>query len=241
MTSLELMGVSVDAPRSVVRDLTVTLGTRDNEVRLAVLLGPADFDGAPLARILVGTAACAEGRITLAGQDVTAQPPGRRDIALVPAGGGMLPHLTIRENISYGVRLRGSGRVTRHDEDLLDDLAKGLGIAEDLDRRPADCAVEESLRAGLARALMRLPSVVVIDATGRNAEAEVIAESGDAEPAACRLAGYVLDRWPHTGVLVLTGDEAVAAWARGRAGRVVRMDGTGQCLVDADPTGKGAG
>src|SRR2546421_246396 len=167
MTSLELMGVSVDAPRSVVRDLTVTLGTRDNEVRLAVLLGPADFDGAPLARILVGTAACAEGRITL--------------------------------------------------------------------------AVEESLRAGLARALMRLPSVVVIDATGRNAEAEVMAESGDAEPAACRLAGYVLDRWPHTGVLVLTGDEAVAAWARGRAGRVVRMDGTGQCLVDADPTGKGAG
>src|SRR2546421_11797113 len=110
MTSLELMGVSVDAPRSVVRDLTVTLGTRDNEVRLAVLLGPADFDGAPLARILVGTAAGAEGRITLAGQDVTAQPPGRRGIALVPAGGGMLPALALPGETGDGGRPGGPGR-----------------------------------------------------------------------------------------------------------------------------------
>ncbi|MET8373664.1 ATP-binding cassette domain-containing protein, partial [Micromonospora profundi] len=69
------------------------------------LVGPPAV-GTAVARVLVGLAAPVTGRIMVGARDVTALPPPRRQIGYVPAGGALLPQLTVRRNIEYGQRKR---------------------------------------------------------------------------------------------------------------------------------------
>jgi ABC-type sulfate/molybdate transport systems ATPase subunit len=114
-----------------------------------------------VARVVVGLAAPVAGRILVGGRDVTDLPPLRRQIGYVPAGGALLPHLTVARNISYGQRRRQRVR------DVADGwaavLVDRLELAPTLALRPHLLSEAQRFRVALARAMACLPEVLVID------------------------------------------------------------------------------
>jgi ABC-type sugar transport system ATPase subunit len=98
--ALRLKQLSVSAPSGPVE---VSARVAPGQLGAIVLPPPA---ARAVARVVAGLAAPRSGRILVGERDVTALAPARRQIGYVPAGGGLLPHLTVRRNIGYGLRRR---------------------------------------------------------------------------------------------------------------------------------------
>ncbi|MEV1146889.1 ATP-binding cassette domain-containing protein, partial [Micromonospora sp. NPDC049799] len=126
----------------------------------AALRAPARL-GTALARVVVGLTPPVDGKVLVSDRDVTALPPNRRRIGYVPAGGALLPHLTVRRNIAYGWRRRERVR------DVVDDwtatVVDRLELAPTLDLRPHLLSEAQRFRVALARAAACLPEVLVVD------------------------------------------------------------------------------
>ena len=133
----------------------------DGEI-LAVA-GPPGFGGTTLARLVAGVVRPSSGTVLINGVDVIDIPAARLPVGLVPAGGGLLPHLTVEENVTYGARLLGRpNAVIRH---RLDAVADRLELLPSLGLLPHEISPGQRFRAALARAAMRSPQVLVVDAT----------------------------------------------------------------------------
>lgn len=121
----------------------------------AVAVVAADADAATaLADVLLGLARPLGGSVHYRDRDVTAEPPGRRGIALVPVGGGLLPHLSVERNVAYG-------GVRTHAADRIRDLQlEGIRAL-----RPHDLSPAQRLRVAVARALchQRDPVAIVFE------------------------------------------------------------------------------
>ncbi|MEU6078331.1 ATP-binding cassette domain-containing protein [Micromonospora sp. NPDC047074] len=117
--------------------------------------------GTALARVVSGLAAPVAGRILVDDREVTALPPPHRRIAYVPAGGALLPHLTVRRNITYGQRRRE--RVRQMADDWTATVVDRLELAPTLELRPHLLSEAQRFRVALARAVVCLPEVLVID------------------------------------------------------------------------------
>ncbi|MFI9528462.1 ATP-binding cassette domain-containing protein [Micromonospora rosaria] len=117
--------------------------------------------GTAVARVVVGLTPPRAGRILVAGRDVTGLPPPRRQVGYVPAGGALLPHLTVRRNIEYGQRKRE--RVHEVANDWVDSLVTHLELAPALDLLPHLLSEAQRFRVALARAAACLPEVLVVD------------------------------------------------------------------------------
>jgi ABC-type thiamine transport system ATPase subunit len=114
--------------------------------------------GERLADVLLGLARPTSGSVCLDERDVTDLPPGERGIALVPAGGGLLPHLRVRRNIAYG-----------GDPAYADDRIRELQLESVRSRHPHELSPAQRLQVAVARAFCRDPApaaVVVEDRTG---------------------------------------------------------------------------
>ncbi len=126
-----------------------------------VLLGPTGVGKTVLVETLAGLQRPAAGSIMLDGRDVTALPPEARDLGFVPQDYALFPHLSVRENIAFGLRMRGldhgqqASRVT--------DIAARLGIDALLDRSVRRLSGGERQRVALARALVVAPKVLILD------------------------------------------------------------------------------
>ena len=75
-----------------------------------VLVGPSGCGKSTLLRLIAGLETPSAGRILVDGQDVTAAPPQTRDMAMVFQSYALYPHMTVRENLAYGLRVRGTDR-----------------------------------------------------------------------------------------------------------------------------------
>ncbi|MER5335827.1 ATP-binding cassette domain-containing protein [Micromonospora sp. NPDC002717] len=117
--------------------------------------------GTAVARVVAGLAAPVAGQVLVGGRDVTGMPPPRRRIAYVPAGGALLPHLTVRRNIAYGQRRRE--RVREVADDWTATVVDRLELAPTLELRPHLLSEAQRFRVALARAVACLPEVLVID------------------------------------------------------------------------------
>jgi ABC-type Fe3+/spermidine/putrescine transport system ATPase subunit len=137
----------------------VTLHARYGE--LLVVLGPPRSGKSGLLRAVAGFQPLAEGRLLVDGEDVTAVPPRRRGIGYVPQGGGLWPHMTVREHVVFGLAAQGLGP-TEMDRRVTAVLRR-LGLAEAVDRRPSALGAEPSRRLALARALAVEPRVLLLD------------------------------------------------------------------------------
>ncbi|MGV9213031.1 ATP-binding cassette domain-containing protein [Micromonospora sp. RB23] len=126
----------------------------------AALVAPPRI-GTAVARVLAGLAAPVTGRIMVGERDVTALPPSRRQIGYVPAGGALLPQLTVRRNIEYGQRKRE--RVHEMAEDWTTTVVERLELAPTLDLLPHVLSDAQRFRVALARAAVCLPEVLVVD------------------------------------------------------------------------------
>jgi ABC-type sulfate/molybdate transport systems ATPase subunit len=117
--------------------------------------------GTSVVRVVVGLVAPVSGRILVGERDVTDLPPPRRRIGYVPAGGALLPHMTVGRNISYGQRRRQ--RVHDVADDWASTLVDRLELAPTLGLRPHQISEAQRFRVALARAMACLPEVLVVD------------------------------------------------------------------------------
>ncbi|MEU7935459.1 ATP-binding cassette domain-containing protein [Micromonospora echinofusca] len=153
MATLRLCAL-VAVPDAAAVDLDVPAGAT-----AALLAAPPV--GTAVARVVSGLAAPVAGRVLVGDREVTALPPPQRRIAYVPAGGALLPHLTVRRNIAYGQRRRE--RVREVADAWTATVVDRLELAPTLELRPHLLSEAQRFRVALARAVVCLPEALVID------------------------------------------------------------------------------
>jgi putative spermidine/putrescine transport system ATP-binding protein len=125
------------------------------------MLGPSGSGKTTSLRLVAGFELPDEGAVLLDGHDVSAVPPYERNVNTVFQDYALFPHMTVAENVAYGLRVRAVGateRARRTDEML--DLVKLAGFGE---RRPAQLSGGQRQRVALARALINRPAVLLLD------------------------------------------------------------------------------
>ena len=145
---------------AVPRGGRVTISLTGREAELTVVSAGSGAATA-LARTVAGLAPPVSGRVLVGARDVTAVPPGRRQIGYVPRGGALLPHLTVRQNIEYLVWRQESVReITRG---WAATLIYQLELGPVLEQRPHEITARQRMRGALARAAVSLPEVLVFE------------------------------------------------------------------------------
>ena len=145
----------------------VSLTVADGE--FMVLLGPSGCGKTTLLRSIAGLEQIDGGRIVIGERDVTELPPRRRDIAMVFQSYAVFPHMTVFENIAFGLRMQ---KATRSDiQRQVTEAAELLHIDNLLDRYPAQTSGGQRQRIAVARALAMQPQVLLMDEPLSNLDA----------------------------------------------------------------------
>ena len=125
------------------------------------LLGPSGSGKTTTLRLIAGFERPDEGRIELAGRDVTGRPPYLRNVNTVFQDYALFPHMTVAENVGYGLRVRG---VARRDRRMrVDEILKVVQLPGLGDRKPIQLSGGQRQRVALARALVNHPQVLLLD------------------------------------------------------------------------------
>lgn len=160
MTTLSLSALCKTFPgagRAALSDLDLTIASGS----LTALLGPSGSGKSTSMKLIAGLLAPDRGEILLDGRPITRLPPERREVAMVFQSPLLFPHLTVADNVGFGLRLRGTPPATIAAQvgAMLDRVRlTGLG-----DRRPARLSGGQQQRAALARALILRPKVLLLD------------------------------------------------------------------------------
>ncbi len=155
MIVLENLEVAVPGFRLAVERLEIGRG------EYLVLLGPSGVGKTLLILAIAGIVRPRAGRIIVDGRDVTELPPEERGIALVPQNYALFPHMTVYDNIAYGLRVRGLPRSVV--ERRVREIAELLEISRLLHRKPPTLSGGEQQRVALARALVVRPKLLLLD------------------------------------------------------------------------------
>lgn len=138
---------------------------------LVVLLGPSGCGKSTLLRMIAGLDTPTSGRILLGGDDVTALPPARRKLSMVFQSYALFPHLSVRENLLFGLRVRREP--TRDYPQRLARVASLLGLEPYLDRKPSQLSGGQQQRVALGRAVIAQTSVCLMDEPLSNLDAQL--------------------------------------------------------------------
>ncbi len=132
----------------------IELAISDGE--LAVLVGPSGCGKSTLLRTIAGLEEPDDGTLHMGERDVTHLAPRDRDIAMVFQSYALYPHLTVRDNIAFGLRLRGTdeGEIRKR----VDEVAQILSIEKLLDRYPREMSGGQRQRVAMGRAVARRPA-----------------------------------------------------------------------------------
>ena len=139
------------------------------------LLGPSGSGKTTTLRILAGLEHADEGTVRMNGKDVTALEPGARDVAMVFQSYALYPHMTVRENIAFPLRMTGVSR--RETEKAVQEAAARVRIDHLLERRPGQLSGGQQQRCALARAIVRQPALFLLDEPLSNLDAKLRVET----------------------------------------------------------------
>jgi multiple sugar transport system ATP-binding protein len=169
MTNIELENVSKVFSGGIVAVDDVTLEIEDGE--FVVLVGPSGCGKSTLLRMIAGLEEVSVGRISIGGQDVTDLAPRSRDIAMVFQSYALYPHMTVRQNIGYGLKVRRAPKDEA--KQRVEEVAELLGLEELLDRRPAHLSGGQRQRVAMGRAIVREPKAFLMDEPLSNLDAKL--------------------------------------------------------------------
>ena len=136
-----------------------------------VLLGPSGCGKTTTMRMIAGLEEITSGDIMIAGERVNDKPPKDRDIAMVFQNYGLYPHMTVRQNIEYPLKLRGVDKATRRTR--VQETADKVELGTLLDRRPSELSGGQRQRVALARAIVRTPKIFLMDEPLSNLDAKL--------------------------------------------------------------------
>lgn len=138
-------------------DLTIADG------EFVVLLGPTGAGKTTTLRLIAGLEAPDTGRVTIAGEDVTALPPAARDVTFVFQQYSLYPHLTVYENLAFPLRSPARRLVRDEIDQRVRETARLVRIDHKLDNRATRLSGGEMQRVAIGRALVRQPAVYLMD------------------------------------------------------------------------------
>jgi sn-glycerol 3-phosphate transport system ATP-binding protein len=139
-----------------------------------VLLGPSGCGKSTTLRMIAGLEDVTEGKVVLAGNDVTRLPPSQRHLSMVFQSYALFPHLSVAENIIFGLKVR---KVPRQERDTrLDRVARLVELETYLHRKPAQLSGGQRQRVALARAIIAEYPVCLMDEPLSNLDAKLRAE-----------------------------------------------------------------
>jgi sn-glycerol 3-phosphate transport system ATP-binding protein len=145
-----------------------------DEGTLNVLLGPSGCGKSTTLRVIAGLEPADRGRVFIAGRDVTHLPPAQRNIAMVFQSYALFPHLSVAENIVFGLKVRKVGDAER--KRRLERVARLLGLAKLLERKPSQLSGGQQQRVALGRAIIAEAPVCLMDEPLSNLDAQLRAE-----------------------------------------------------------------
>ncbi len=128
---------------------------------MVALLGPSGCGKTTALRILAGLERADEGRVLVSGQDISDVPANKRDMGMVFQAYSLFPHMTVLENVGFGLRMRGVGQRERRARGL--EVLQLVGLGDQRDRYAHQLSGGQQQRVALARALAVEPSVLLLD------------------------------------------------------------------------------
>jgi multiple sugar transport system ATP-binding protein len=173
MASVRLAGVEKVYPNGHVAARGLDIEITDGE--FMVLVGPSGCGKSTALRMIAGLETPTAGRVFIGEHDVTALPPQERDIAMVFQSYALYPHMTVRENLSFGLRMRGAARPAI--EERVAGAARALGLGAVLARKPGQLSGGQRQRVALGRAMVRDPKVFLFDEPLSNLDAKLRVET----------------------------------------------------------------
>jgi multiple sugar transport system ATP-binding protein len=150
-----------------VDDVSLTIASGE----FLVLVGPSGCGKSTLLRMIAGLEEATGGTISIGGRDVTELPPRARDVAMVFQSYALYPHMTVRQNLGYGLKVRKTPK--REIAERVARAAELLGLDQLLDRRPAALSGGQRQRVAMGRAIVREPQAFLMDEPLSNLDAKL--------------------------------------------------------------------
>ena len=169
MAEIEVRNVTKAFPGDVLAldDVSLTIG--DGE--FIALVGPSGCGKSTLLRSIAGLEEVTSGEIAIGGRDVTDLAPRHRDIAMVFQSYALYPHMSVRQNLGYGLRVRRTPKAEIRTR--VDEIAELLGLTELLERKPAQLSGGQRQRVAMGRAIAREPQAFLMDEPLSNLDAKL--------------------------------------------------------------------
>jgi multiple sugar transport system ATP-binding protein len=150
-----------------VDDVSLTVG----EGEFMVLVGPSGCGKTTLLRSIGGLERVTAGRILIGERDVTKLDPAARDLAMVFQNYALYPHMSVRKNLGYSLRVKRTPR--KEIRRRVEEVAKLLGLDDLLDRRPGALSGGQQQRVAMGRAIIREPAAFLMDEPLSNLDAKL--------------------------------------------------------------------
>jgi multiple sugar transport system ATP-binding protein len=189
----------------------VSLDVGDGE--FMVLLGPSGCGKSTILRMIAGLEDPTDGEVMLDGQVANDLAPRERRVAMVFQDFGLYPHMSVKENIGFPLRIAGLEQDARHER--VSDIAGALGIGDVLARKPGQLSGGQRQRVAMGRAIVRRPALFLIDEPLSNLDSGLRAELRAEISALVRELGVTTVYVTHDQAEALTMADRVAILRRG--------------------------
>ncbi len=147
------------------RDINLTIP----KGQFVALVGPSGCGKSTLLRSIAGLERITSGTLTIAGEVVNTLPPRKRDLAMVFQSYALYPHMSVRDNLTYALRLKGVSKADR--AKAAQTVAATIGLEDLLDRKPRELSGGQRQRVAMGRAIIREPKAFLFDEPLSNLDA----------------------------------------------------------------------